>query len=73
VGRITAIADVFDALVSPRPYKSAFPLDKALAILREGRGTHFDPTVLDAFFDSIDEILQISQAYSDVVETREHD
>src|SRR6185369_12553275 len=48
-GRITAVADVFDALSSKRPYKPAFPLEKCLAILEEGRGQHFDPTVLDAF------------------------
>jgi putative two-component system response regulator len=65
VGRITAIADVFDALLSPRPYKPAFSLEKALDILRDGRGTHFDPTVLDAFFDSLDEIVQVSQTYAD--------
>ncbi len=48
-GRITAVADVFDALCSKRPYKPAFPLDKCFGILDENRGTHFDPTVLDAF------------------------
>jgi len=47
--RIFAVADVFDALTSRRPYKEPFALDKALEILREGRGTHFDPAVLDAF------------------------
>jgi putative two-component system response regulator len=48
-GRICAIADVFDALTSRRPYKEAFPLDRAIAILREGSGTHFDPRLLDLF------------------------
>jgi HD-GYP domain-containing protein (c-di-GMP phosphodiesterase class II) len=47
--RIFAIADVFDALVSMRPYKKAFPFDDAMRILQEGRGTHFDPRLLDAF------------------------
>ncbi len=49
-GRITAVADVFDALGSKRPYKDAFPLAKCIAILKEGHGSHFDPRVLDAFF-----------------------
>jgi putative two-component system response regulator len=48
-GRITAIADVFDALRSPRPYKKAFSLDRSFDILLEGRGKHFDPELLDHF------------------------
>jgi len=47
--RIFAIVDVFDALTSPRPYKEAMTCPEALAILRQGRGTHFDPMLLDAF------------------------
>jgi response regulator RpfG family c-di-GMP phosphodiesterase len=47
--RIFAIADVFDALTSRRPYKEPMPLDKAVGILIEGRGNHFDPNLLDAF------------------------
>lgn len=58
-GRITAVADVFDALSSKRPYKPAFPLDQCLAILEEGRGRHFDPEVLDAFFARRDAIIAI--------------
>ena len=58
-GRITAVADVFDALTSKRPYKPAFPLDKSLAIMKEGRGTHFDPTVLDAFLAREADIVEI--------------
>lgn len=50
-GRITAIADTFDALSAKRCYKPAFPLEKCIAILNDGRGTQFDPTVLDAFLD----------------------
>lgn len=48
--RIMAIADVFDALTSKRCYKSAMPLEKAYAIIREESGTHFDPAVVEAFF-----------------------
>ncbi len=47
--RIFAIADVFDALTSKRPYKEAWPYEKAIAILEEGKGAHFDPLLLDAF------------------------
>ncbi len=65
-GRITAVADVFDALSSERPYKRPFPLDKCLEILKEGRGKHFDPEVLDAFFNCRDEIVQIQIHYADV-------
>ncbi len=64
-GRITAIADVFDALTSKRPYKDPFPLDKSLAIIREGRGAHFDPQVVDAFFAVEKELLEIKARYQD--------
>jgi putative two-component system response regulator len=47
--RIVALADVYDALTSKRPYKEAFPHEKAAAIIEEGRGTQFDPDVVDAF------------------------
>ena len=58
-GRIAAIADVFDALTSDRVYRPAMSLDKSLGILQEGRGTHFDPEILDKFFRSIDEVIAI--------------
>ena len=64
-GRITAIADVFDALTSRRPYKEPFSVERSLAIIREGRGTHFDPAVVDAFFSIQDEILVIKQQCND--------
>lgn len=64
-GRITAVADVFDALISRRPYKEPFALGAAFGILKENRGTHFDPRVLDAFFASEDEILAIRKTYED--------
>lgn len=47
--RIIAVVDVFDALTSLRPYKEAWPLEQALALIRDGSGTHFDPQVVDAF------------------------
>ena len=64
-GRITAVADVFDALSSDRPYKKAFPRTKCFEILEEGRGSHFDPTVLDAFFARSEEIIKIQLDFMD--------
>lgn len=58
-GRIAAIADVFDALTSHRVYRKAYELPEALDMMREGRGTHFDPPLLDAFFDAIDVVLSV--------------
>lgn len=63
-GRIAAVADVFDALVSKRPYKEAFSVKKSFSIIKEGRGGHFDPKVVDAFFAIQDEILAIKKQYS---------
>ncbi len=65
VGRIVAIADVFDALLSKRPYKPPFSLDEACSLLREGRGRHFDPAVVDAFFEIEEEILEIRERFRD--------
>ena len=65
-GRITAVADVFDALSTARPYKKAMPLDQCFTILSENRGSHFDPMVLDAFFRCKSEILRTHAEYSDI-------
>ncbi len=62
-GRITAIADVFDALTSKRPYKEPFSLEKSFAIVKESRGSHFDRKVVDAFFAVEDEILSIGDKF----------
>lgn len=64
-GRITAVADVFDALSSRRPYKAAFPLAKCVEILEEGRGGHFDPEVLDAFHAQREAIVRVQIDYAD--------
>jgi hypothetical protein len=58
-GRIVAVADVFDALTSDRVYRPAMSMDESLRIVREGRGTQFDPAVVDAFELALDEILAI--------------
>ena len=63
--RITALADVFDALTSHRCYRAAMPIEKALDIIREERGEHFDPEVHDAFFDVLDEILKMKERHED--------
>lgn len=65
VGRIVAICDVFDALTVRRPYKPAFPLEKAYSILRQGSGSHFDPAVVQAFFAAEAEILRTHHLYGD--------
>jgi putative two-component system response regulator len=64
-GRITSVADVFDALSTKRAYKPAFPVEKCFGILEEGRGTAFDPAVLDAFFAASDKILRVQSEYAD--------
>jgi len=59
VARIVAIADVFDALTSERVYKKAFTFDKAMEIIEESKGHHFDPVVVDAFCQEIGEIRKV--------------
>lgn len=62
-GRIVAVADVFDALTSERPYKRAWELDRAMRYLREGSGQHFDPACVAAFLSGQDEILAIRDSF----------
>jgi putative two-component system response regulator len=64
-GRIVAIADVFDALMTRRPYKPPLPAAEALAIMAEQKGRHFDPVLLDCFFQQQFEILKVMELYSD--------
>lgn len=63
--RIMAVADVYDALISKRVYKPAFPHDQAVGIINEGRGTHFDPDIAAALADIAGELLVIAQSYRD--------
>lgn len=65
LGRIVAVADVFDALTSVRPYKDAWTLEKAEAYLRDSSGSHFDPACVEAFFAAWDEVLDIHARYQD--------
>ncbi len=59
-GRIAAVADVFDALVSTRPYRPAMTAEEASAIVREGAGTSFDPRVVAAFMAGLEEARALS-------------
>ena len=62
--RIMAVADVFDALTSPRIYKPAFPLEEALAIIEESKGTQFDPKCVEVFMDSLPEVKVILRKFN---------
>ncbi|MGA2519480.1 MAG: HD domain-containing phosphohydrolase [Acidimicrobiales bacterium] len=64
-GRIAAVADVFDALVSRRVYKPAFTVERSLEIMRQGRGTSFDPDVLDQFLDHAGEAVTVLDMFPD--------
>ena len=63
--RIVSIVDVFDALSSDRPYKNAFPLDKSLKIMAEGRNTSFDPHLFDLFISDIEYFVKIRESLKD--------
>lgn len=65
-GRITAIADVFDALGSDRVYKKAWELDRILNLFEEERGRHFDPHLVDIFLRQLPKLLEIREKYSDI-------
>lgn len=64
-GRITAVADVFDALGSERVYKKAWELERILELFEKERGKHFDPHLIDLFFKHLDQFLEIRDAYKD--------
>jgi len=65
--RIVAVADVFDALTSERPYKKAWTLEAAVDFLKEGSGQHFDPDCVTAFLSAWDEVLEIRARYQEDV------
>ncbi len=69
-GRLMALADVYDALISKRVYKPPLPHAKAVAIIREGRGTHFDPDVVDAFLSLEETFRNIALTFADCDEER---
>ncbi len=59
--RIVAVADVYDSLISDRVYRPAFPEAEALSVMKECNGSHFDPKILECFFDSLSKIRRIRQ------------
>ena len=63
--RVMAVADVFDALLSRRSYKEPFSFEKAMSIIKEGSGKHFDPKVVSAFEAASEEIKKISERFAD--------
>ena len=65
-GRITAIADVFDALGSERVYKKAWDDERIFDLFKEQRALHFDPKLVDIFFDNLDEFLKVREQFKDV-------
>lgn len=69
-GRIVAVADVFDALTSVRPYKEAWPLNKARNYLIENRGAHFDALCVDAFLSRWKEVGQVAALHAEQVEAK---
>lgn len=64
--RITAVADVFDALGSERVYKKAWEDEKIFTLFKEEKGKHFDPNIIDVFFENLDEILKVRNMYKDM-------
>jgi putative two-component system response regulator len=64
-GRLMAVADVYDALICRRVYKEAISHEKAVKIIVEGKGSHFDPDVVDAFMEIADEFVQIAKRFED--------
>ena len=63
--RITAVADVYDALTTRRVYKPAFPHEYAKMIIKEGGGKHFDPEIVEAFLESEEDFLTLKERYKD--------
>ncbi len=61
--RIVAVADVFDALTSKRPYKKAFPFDESFRLIVEGRGNHFDPNIVDSFINHKEDIYKLYMSF----------
>lgn len=66
--RVVALADVFDALLSPRPYKRPWSLEDTLAFIRGQRGKHFEPAVVDAFFTALPECVEVWKRHQDAAD-----
>jgi len=64
-GRIAALADVFDALTSVRPYKKAWMVEAAVDLIKENRGKHFDPNLVEAFLQELPGIVEIRERFAE--------
>ncbi|MCW9033122.1 MAG: response regulator [Rhodospirillales bacterium] len=71
-GRISSICDVFDALTSERPYKKAWPVEKAIGLIKEETGKQFDPKLVPLFLEILPDVMEISQEYTDDAESFLH-
>ncbi|MDH5559430.1 MAG: response regulator [Deltaproteobacteria bacterium] len=65
VGRVCAVADVFDALTSTRPYKKAWPIQEAVDLIVKDKGTHFDPKLVEVFHNKLDDLIMIKELHSE--------
>jgi response regulator RpfG family c-di-GMP phosphodiesterase len=65
-GRIVAVADVFDALMTKRPYKDPWPFEKAVELMESEKGRHFDPVIVDHFLDNVKRVRKISNIFRDM-------
>lgn len=63
--RIVAVCDVFDAMTSDRVYRPAFTVEQTLEIMKKGKGSHFDPQLIEIFFNNIDEFIKIRETFRD--------
>ena len=66
MGRITALADVFDALTTKRPYKDAWPIDKAVREIKKGKGVHFEPKLVELFEDILVLLLEVRRLFPEL-------
>jgi putative two-component system response regulator len=65
IGRIVAVADVFDALMSKRIYKRAYSIQETLEILNDSAGRHLDPELVRHFLKSIDQVIEITNSFNE--------
>ncbi|MEJ2048165.1 MAG: HD domain-containing protein, partial [Dehalococcoidia bacterium] len=65
VGRIVALADVLDALLSERPYKPAYTIEESIAMIQEQSGKHFDPVMVEALISVLPEVAKIKETFAD--------
>ena len=63
-GQVAAVADVFDALTSDRPYRKAFPIERAVEIMHGERGRHFDPRLVDLFLENVEDVAALRGAHA---------